>query len=39
MKLKGNLRKDWKKGLITLVLTIIAVVAIGFAIKYFSGGF
>lgn len=39
MKLKGNLKKDWKKGLLVAVLTAVAVVLIGFAIKYFSGGF
>jgi hypothetical protein len=39
MKLKGNLKKDWKKGILVFVLTVIAVILIGFAIKYFSGGF
>jgi hypothetical protein len=39
MKLKGNLKQDWKKAVLTFVLTMIAVILIGFAIKYFSGGF
>ncbi len=39
MKLKGNLKQDWKKGLLVFVLTMIAVILIGLAAKYFSGGF
>lgn len=30
---------SWKKFLITLIGTIIAVVLIGFVVKYFQGGF
>ena len=30
---------SFKKFLITLVLTIIAIILIGFIIKYFQGGF
>lgn len=29
---------SWKKGLVTFILTIIAVVLIGFVVKYFQGG-
>jgi hypothetical protein len=39
MALKGTLKKDWKKGVLVCLLTIIGIIGIGFAINYFNGGF